>query len=46
MSKIDLSTTTTMKGKGGIKRKFISHDDFEDVMFGEGESVLQIMLSY
>ena len=35
MSKIDLSTT--MKGKGGIKRKFISHDDFEDVVFGEGE---------
>ena len=36
-SKIDLSTATTTKGKGGIKRKFTSHDDFEDVVFGEGE---------
>ena len=34
-SEIDLSTTTTMKG--GIKRKFTSHNDFEDVVFGEGE---------
>ena len=37
MSKIDLSTTTTMKGKGGIERKFTSHNDFEDVVFGEGK---------
>ena len=44
-SEIDLSTTT-MKGKGGIKRKFTSHADFEDVVFGEGESLLQIVLSY
>ena len=36
-SKIDLSATTTMKGKSGIKRKFTSHDDFENVVFGEGE---------
>ena len=36
-SEIDLSTATTTKGKGGIKRKFTSHDDFEHVVFGEGE---------
>ena len=30
-------STTTTKGNGGIKRKFTSHDDFENVVFGEGE---------